>query len=160
MAPRTRRAKNDPGAGLNLVSTYLEIVLEYLDEAGYDLPRLVAERCERIEQARAEGDRRYYAHVDCEADVVCFAFDVGKLSPRKQAGLVLHEVGHCLADVEDTEPGGDEINKAQAIYPAGRVHEEATANQAIYDAMGITITYAKDQVQQISTEDLAWLESQ
>lgn len=145
--------------GLELVTAYLEIITEYLADE-HDLQPLTAQKCSDIERERKAGDKRYYAHVDCTEGVVCFATDVGKLAPRKQAGLVLHEIGHLLDDLYDTQPSPDEIEKAQEIYPAGRVMEEARANQAIADALDIEIDYGRDRVQQISAKELTWLENQ
>jgi hypothetical protein len=152
------------GSGLNLVRAYLEQAQERLRDVDIDdLDDVRIEWCAEISKERKKkipSTRRYYAHVDHEKDVICFADDVGKLDPRKQAGLVLHELGHLLDDVlEETEPSQHELNKAQDVYEAGRVEEEATANQAIDDTLRVEITYGKDRVQRISEEDLAWLES-
>lgn len=149
-------------SGLNLVRAYLEQAQERLSDQGYDgFDDIRIERCAEISKERQKGlpgSRRYYAHVDHEEDVICFADDVGKLALTKQAGLVLHELGHLLADEYGTQPTAYELDKAQEIYEAGRVEEEASANQAISDAIGLEITYGKDRVQRISAEDLEWLE--
>lgn len=149
----------DSKADLSLVTAYCELAVEKFDP-GYELPAVKIRHCPDIDADR-KGDKshkRYYAHVDHYKDTICFAAAVGKLSPAKQAGLVLHEIGHLLDDVVAAQPSAHELKKAEAIYEEARVDEEAAANQAIFDALGIEILYGKDEVQRISKEDLEWLE--
>lgn len=100
------------------------------------------EYCSEIDADRAF-DSRAYAHVDHHPSVICVAHAFDELPADHQAGILLHEVGHLLCDEED-EAGpisADELEKAAAVYDPERVPEEAAANQAVREALGIEILY-------------------
>jgi hypothetical protein len=161
IADDVRRQRETRPPALDPIET--RNVANHLEDEYPEILDIKLERCSFIEDERAAGkagSKRYYAHVDHRKNVICFASDVGKLDPTKQAAILLHEVGHLLDDWGEVAASKHELEKAEKHYEPGRVDEEAAANQAVMDAFGIEITYGRDGVQKITQEDLEWLELQ
>lgn len=117
------------------------------------------EYCSEIDQQRQAGDERAYAHVDHHPDVICVAHAFDELPADNQVGILLHEVGHLLCDADDEAAPirAAELSKAAEVYDPERVPEEAAANQAVLDTLGIEIAYDDRQLQTVNPDEVQLL---
>jgi hypothetical protein len=116
------------------------------------------EICDDINEQREDGDPRAYAHVyhddDAAADnVICVATAFFDLPYANRLGLLWHEVGHWLDDLDGNREWRFDaafLAEARAIYDNDdEALDQAVANAIVYTRYGRRIEYDEKNVQRL-----------
>jgi hypothetical protein len=141
----------------------LHAIRRRLNECGWDnlADELVVRPCRDADREHARSPRSF-AHCDTEHGeqfTVCIAVALNRQPDTVRQGILWHEIGHLMDDYFAPPPefGVERVvpaswrQQAERVYGRDnpRVPEEARANYAVFNEVGVRIGYNGDNVDNV-----------